>query len=74
MGNRQEEEEIEALLKPQLPTKIKKEVKVIENGSQYILKLPISFVEELNIKKGDSFIIELDPETKEYSIKLKEKK
>ncbi|MBI2628839.1 hypothetical protein HYW74_02040 [Candidatus Pacearchaeota archaeon] len=68
-------EEIEELLKPRLPTKIVKEVKVLEskggNGLQYSLKLPIAFVEELNIKKGDIFVIECDPETKEYSIRLK---
>ncbi|GEM_PF-5083251 len=71
-----EKEEIEELLKPKLPTKIIKEVKVQSNNTsgdykQYSIKLPQAFVEELKIKKGDIFIIECDPKTKEYSIKLK---
>jgi hypothetical protein len=75
-GNK--EEDIGELLNPQLPDKIRKEVKIQESKAgtvkQYSIKLPIDFVEELNIKKGDIFVIELDPETKEYSIKLKGKK
>ena len=73
------EEDIEELLKPRLPIKIRKEVKVQSNKAgggyaQYSIKLPQDFVSELRIKKGDIFIIECDPETKGYSIKLKEKK
>jgi len=73
----EEQPDIENLLKTELPTRIIREVKVQENKAgttkQYSIKLPISFVEELNIKKGDVFIIELNPETMEYSFKLKEK-
>jgi len=70
------EEDIEELLKPRLPKGIKKEVKVESNKTtgdykQYSIKLPQDFVDELKIKKGDIFIIECDPTTKEYSIKLK---
>jgi hypothetical protein len=70
--------EIEEILNPKLPTKIRKEVKVQENKAsgeyrQYSIRFPQDFVDELKIKKGDIFIIECDPETKEYSIKLKVK-
>lgn len=72
------DDELEELLKPRmLPQKIKKEVKVQEskggNGKQFSIRLPRDFVEELNIKKGDIFIIEYNPEEKKYSIKLKGK-
>ncbi len=56
---------------PSLPTKIEKEVRVQYDGKQYSIRIPISIVEELNIKKGDVFIIKYDPETKEYSFELK---
>jgi hypothetical protein len=72
------EENIEELLKPKLPKKIIKEVKIIinkagKNTIQYGIRLPIAFVDELNIKKGDTFVLEVEPKTKEYSIKLKKK-
>ena len=75
----EKEEDIEELLKPRLPIKIRKEVKVqsnkaVEGYNQYGIRFPQDFVDELKIKKGDIFIIECDPETKEYSIKLNEKK
>ena len=54
------------------PKELIKEVKIQYTGRQFILQLPIQFVELLNIKKGDKFIIKapLDSPDK-YSIKLK---
>jgi len=75
---KQKEEGIGELLNPKLPTKINKEAKVqmtdLNKVKQYSIKIPISFIDELNIKKGDTFIFEVDPETKEYSIKLNRSK
>ena len=75
----EEEREIVELLKSKLPDKIRKEVKVRMNKAgvdmkmkQYYITLPSMFVEEMNIRGGDIFVIEYDPETKDYSIKLKE--
>ena len=65
------EREIEELLSPKgMPDKIKKKMKVQFDGKQHFIRIPSIIAEELNIKKGDFFIIEYNPETKEYSFKL----
>jgi hypothetical protein len=76
---KEKKDDINEILKPKLPTEINKEVKVQSNKAgegftQCSIRLPQDFVDELDIKKGDIFLIHLNPETKEYSIKLKEKK
>lgn len=54
------------------PKELIKEVKVQYTGRQFILQLPIQFVELLNIKKGDKFIIKVPLNYPDkYSIRLK---
>lgn len=56
------------------PEILKKEVKVQHTGRQYLLPLPIDFIDALDLKKGDVFIIEVPLNNKKaYSIKLKNK-
>ena len=51
---------------------ISKEVKVQHTGRQYVLQLPIDFIEALEIEKGDIFILKVPlNDIKNYSIKLK---
>ena len=72
--NEGEIEEIGELLKPRVhPDIIKKEGKVLFDGKQYSIRIPLTIIEELNIKKGEPFIIEFNTKTKEYSIKFKNK-
>lgn len=69
-----EEKEVEELLKPKIhPEVIKKEGKVLFDGRQYSIRIPLIIVEELNIKKGEPFTIDFNTKTKEYSIKFKNK-
>ena len=54
------------------PKEIVKEVKVQHTGRQFLIQLPIDFIESMNIKKGDVFIIKVPlKDKKKYSIKLK---
>lgn len=57
------------------PKEIIKEINVQQTKrGQHFLQLPISFVEALDIKKGDIFILKVPLDNvKEYSIKLKRK-
>lgn len=56
------------------PEILKKEVKVQYTGRQFILPLPIDFIDALDLEKGDIFIIEVPLKNKKsYSIKLKNK-
>ena len=61
-------------LKPQIkqPKELIKVIKVQYTGRQFILQLPIQFVELLDIKRGSEFIIKVPlDKPKQYSIKLK---
>lgn len=70
----QDIEQIEEMLKPKVhPDIITKEGKVLFDGKQYSIRIPLVIVEELNIKKGEPFIIEYNTKTKEYSIRFKNK-
>lgn len=70
----QDIEQIDEMLKPKVyPDIIKKEGKVLFDGKQYSIRIPLAIAEELNIKKGTPFIIEFNTKTKEYSIKFKDK-
>ena len=75
MENTEKDEmEIGELLKPKLHQDIiRKEGKVLFDGKQYSIRIPIVIIETLNIKKGEPFIIEFNTKTKEYSIKFKNK-
>lgn len=65
---------IEDLLKPRVhPDIITKEGKVQFDGKQYSIRIPLAIIDELNIKKGEPFIIEYNTKTKEYSIRFKNK-
>lgn len=55
------------------PDIIKKEGKVLYDGKQYSIRIPLIIIEELNIKKGEPFIIEFNTKTKEYYIRFKNK-
>ncbi len=56
------------------PKEVLKEVKVQYTGRQYIIQLPIDFVDVMDIEKGDIFIIKVPLEDRsKYSIKLKKK-
>lgn len=70
----QDIKKIEETLKSKVhPDIIKKEGKVLFDGTQYSIRIPLMIIEELNIKKGEPFIIEYNTKTKEYSIKFKNK-
>ena len=56
-----------------IPDIIKKEMKIQFDGSQYLVRIPMFLIDELNIKKGDIAIFEYDSRDKSYSIKLKTK-
>lgn len=51
-----------------IPDILKKEVKVQFDGAQYSIRLPLFFVEQLEIKKGQLAMIEYNRKTKKYSI------
>ena len=70
----EEIKEVEDLLKTKLhPDIIRKDGKVLFDGKQYSIRIPLLIIEELNIKKGEPFVIEFNTKTKEYSIKFKSK-
>ncbi len=65
----------EDILEPRIeqPKELIKEINVQDTGRQFILQLPVQFVELLGIKKGDKFIIKASLNNPEdYSIKLKD--